>query len=77
MIKLKNGTTISKRVDYPKGDAKNPMSLDDVSTKYRDCASLVLSKKKVEASLEMVSNMESTPDMAALMDILVSKPRKA
>ena len=76
VIRLKNGTVVAKKVDAPKGEVKNPMTWEDVSTKYRDCASLVLSDKDVDSSLEMVSNLESTSDIASLMEILTSKGKK-
>lgn len=73
VIRLKNGTEVSKNVDFPMGDARNPMQWDGVSAKYMDCASLVLSKEDVKTSLEMLSNLETLPDVAALMEILTSK----
>ena len=76
VIKLKNGTVVSKKVDSPKGEAQNPMSMTDVSTKYNGCASLVLPADAVKSSLNMVTDLEKLPDIATLMDVLTAKPKK-
>ncbi|GAI10704.1 unnamed protein product, partial [marine sediment metagenome] len=38
-IKTKSGKSYSKRVDFPYGHPKNPMTTDDLLEKFRDCVS--------------------------------------
>jgi 2-methylcitrate dehydratase PrpD len=37
-IDLKTGRTLSARVDWGKGSKTNPMTMDEIADKYRDCA---------------------------------------
>lgn len=69
-IKLKDGRTLSKRVDIPRGDPRNPLSINDVLAKYRDNASLVLPSQQVEHSINLLQNLDQAKDVTELMDIL-------
>jgi 2-methylcitrate dehydratase PrpD len=69
-VKLKDGRELSHEVANPKGDPQNPMAEEEVAAEYRDCASLVLSPKDTQKSLEMVSHIEDLKDITELMDLL-------
>ncbi len=75
VIKLRDGRTFSRTQKSPKGSASNPMSWDDVCSKYWDCASLVLPTQDVKTCMELVSHLESLSDINSLMDILTFKCR--
>ena len=70
VIKLRDGREMSRTQKSPKGSASNPMTWDEVCSKYRDCASLVLRDEEVVACMEIVSNLERLDDIARLMDIV-------
>ena len=74
-IKLSDGREVTHRTDSPKGESQNPMTLEDVSTKYKDCAGRVLSEENIEKSLDMIANFETIADIAPLMEILTSSPQ--
>lgn len=76
VIRLRDGRVLSHRVNSPKGGAEHPMSWEDICSKYRDCASLAISPENVQICLELVSNLESLPDITRLMDVLTFKTRK-
>ncbi|MEX2451517.1 MAG: MmgE/PrpD family protein [Rhodospirillales bacterium] len=66
-IDLKDGRRISERRDFGKGSKANPMSLAEVSEKFRDCAAFAgWPKGKTETAIELVSTLEDVPDIAAL-----------
>jgi 2-methylcitrate dehydratase PrpD len=70
VVKLKDGRVLSHKVTSLTGDPTSPLSEETLHTKYRDCASVVLSPKEIERSLEMASNLEGLKDIASLMNIL-------
>ncbi|MDY6934592.1 MAG: MmgE/PrpD family protein [Spirochaetota bacterium] len=70
VIKLKDGRVVSQKVDYPKGEAHNPLSWENISAKFRDCALSTLSQRDVETCLDMISNLESIDDISNLTEIL-------
>jgi 2-methylcitrate dehydratase PrpD len=71
-VKLRNGKGYSHQVPFPKGEAQNPMSPEEIRLKFGDCASLVLSPADIDRAAELVLNLERLPNIAGLID-LVSK----
>jgi 2-methylcitrate dehydratase PrpD len=69
-VKLQNGTAYSHQVPFAKGESRNPMSLEEIIDKFRDCAGLVLSARDMNRVLELVLNLESLPDTTELMQLL-------
>jgi 2-methylcitrate dehydratase PrpD len=66
-LKLRNGAEYSYKVDTPKGDPQNPMSEDELSMKFKDCAHLSLSQIEIENVLEMLGKLESLDNISELM----------
>ncbi|MDY6844819.1 MAG: MmgE/PrpD family protein [Thermodesulfobacteriota bacterium] len=75
-VKLRDGKSFSHRVSVTKGSAQNPLSWKEISTKYKDCASSILSSADVDTCLDMVSNLESLPAITSLMDILTFRGKQ-
>ncbi len=73
-IRTKGGKVYSKRVDKPRGmSPENPMSMDDIIEKFRDCASYSkkpLSRKQVDRVIELVSNLEEVEDVSQIIKLL-------
>jgi 2-methylcitrate dehydratase PrpD len=66
-IKLKDGRLISGRCDVAKGNPANPMSYDEVATKFLDCTAFAKwPVAKAKATVEMVRRLEDAPDLRAL-----------
>ncbi len=57
-VKLKDGKEYYKEVTIAKGMPQNPLTPDEFNSKYRDCASAVLSTEAVEKSLSVLANLE-------------------
>ena len=69
-VKLRDGKVYSHQVPFAKGEARNPMSSEEIRLKFRDCGCLVLSPADIDRTLELVSNLEDLPDITQLMDLV-------
>lgn len=69
-IKLKDGQSLSRRVEYFRGDPMRPLSQSDVADKFRDCGSLVLEPERVESILNSMSALEELSDARELVKLL-------
>lgn len=66
-IDLKNGRTIAARVDYGKGSKVNPMSMDEVADKFRECAQYASwPEAKAEQAIRLVRRLESVASVREL-----------
>src|SRR5207247_93943 len=54
------------RVETPRGDPTNPLSWDDLASKFRDCAGLALPPNRVETLIGLLSHLEELPDIREL-----------
>lgn len=65
-IKTNDGRIFSERTDYWHGSHQDPMSMDELASKFQDCAR-VLPKKKVHRIIDLVSNLEEIDDIGQLV----------
>jgi 2-methylcitrate dehydratase PrpD len=66
-VHMKDGRTISGRADFAKGSPANPMSLDEVATKFADCARAAnWPENKSKAIVAMVKRLEDLKDVREL-----------
>jgi 2-methylcitrate dehydratase PrpD len=71
-IKTKSGL-YSKRVDCALGHPKRPMTMDDLSDKFRGNLSLAakpLPEENTEKVIEMIRKMEEVDDIAQILQLL-------
>jgi 2-methylcitrate dehydratase PrpD len=69
-VKMKDGREFSKRVDFAKGDPQNPMTWEEVVSKFVSLAGPVISEAKAEAVVELVSGLETLDDTRELVKLL-------
>ena len=70
-ITLKDGRTISGRADFGKGSPANPMSYDEVATKFLECAEFARwDMGKAREVVGMVSEFEKLADIRKLMALV-------
>jgi 2-methylcitrate dehydratase PrpD len=72
-IKTKDGKAYSKRVDNPYGSPENPMSMDAICEKFRDCASHAarpMRKDNMEKVIQLVSRLETVSDVRQVARLL-------
>jgi 2-methylcitrate dehydratase len=67
IVKLKDGRTLSKRVDFPRGHAGNPMTDDEVVAKFRRLAAGVVSDATQQRIIEQCMNFEKLSDVSELL----------
>ena len=66
-VALNDGRTLSGRVDFPKGSPQDPMSFDDVTEKFRECAEFAgWPERKTERVIELVRGFEGLSDVSDL-----------
>lgn len=70
VVRLQNGEVCSRKVDIAKGNSRNPLSMEELNNKYRDCVRSSLSPEDTDKSLDLISRLESINDIAELMGIL-------
>ncbi|HLK64574.1 MAG TPA: MmgE/PrpD family protein [Bryobacteraceae bacterium] len=71
-IRLQDGRTISGRADFAKGSPAIPMSFDEVSAKFLDCAAFAKwPHDKATAVIAAVGKLETMPNVRALTALLV------
>lgn len=73
VIELQDGKKYTQQVNRPKGTSENPMTWEEMSYKYKDCASFILPVEAVQKSQELITSLESLEDISTLMDIVTCK----
>lgn len=68
-VRTKSGDVFVKEVIDPLGSIEAPMSFDDCTEKFRDCAR-ILPKDNLDKIIEMVSNLEKSSDIGDLIQLL-------
>lgn len=58
VAKMKDGNSLAATVDYPKGDAKNPMSLDELRDKFRGLTENMLPSTEQDHFIGVCGNLE-------------------
>ena len=70
VMRLKNGTIYENHVETWKGSHGNPLTTEELTEKYRDCARSVLSPDETEQSIELLLNLSELDNVKNLMAIL-------
>jgi 2-methylcitrate dehydratase PrpD len=70
-VELTDGKLLKTRADFGKGSPANPMTDDELSDKFRECASWGgLDRARTEELLEVLWNIEQVPDVSQLTRLL-------
>jgi 2-methylcitrate dehydratase PrpD len=69
-IKLKNGKTVRKEASTSRGTPERPLSVDELNTKFRECASGILTSDNIEKSIKTIWNIENEKSLEHLISIL-------
>ena len=67
---LDDGRKVTKQVDKVRGSPGNPMTRDELLSKYRGCASRVLKGDRLEKSIAALENLEKLATAKELIDTL-------
>lgn len=72
-IKMKEGKSYFKRVEYIRGSPENPLSAEDIVEKFRQCARYAvkpISKEKLDQVVQMVESLENVTDVCQIIRLL-------
>ncbi|MFC2065939.1 MmgE/PrpD family protein [Chloroflexota bacterium] len=69
-VRLNDGRVYENQVDNPRGTPQVPLTSEELSVKYRDCAGNVLSHEQIENSIELVLGLENVKDIGELMRLV-------
>ena len=72
-ITLRDGRTLTKRVDYPLGNAKNRLKDSEVEAKFFNLAAPKITKEGADAVVEQCWKLDETTDVSKLMGSLEIK----
>lgn len=73
-IRLKDGRTVSARVDVAKGSATLPMTEDEVARKFRECAEFAgCPGPRAEQIIDRVLHLEAVTDIRELTRLLAAE----
>ncbi len=72
-ITCADGTTVNKRVDFPRGHAENPMTDDEVVEKFNRMADGVISDDTAKRTIEQAWSLDKLDDVTPLFSFEVLK----
>ena len=58
VVKTKDGREFSEYLEYPKGDPREPMTMDDLENKFNALSEGLLSKRKQKSVKEIIFKSE-------------------
>lgn len=56
-VRLRDGRTLSRQVDYPQGDPRNPLTDDDLARKFRRLSARALSSQRQDAAIDVALDL--------------------
>ena len=71
-VKLKDGRVVEDRYDVARGHPTKPMSWAELTEKFRDCAGLVLSRKKVDETIRLLEQFQNLNSLRPLVRALTN-----
>ncbi|HEX6435754.1 MAG TPA: MmgE/PrpD family protein [Candidatus Binatia bacterium] len=74
-IRLRDGRSFSRQIDYAKGSREAPMTDDELKQKFADCAREALDDKSVERITDYVEHLEALDDIRPLCQLLIGPNR--
>ena len=70
---LKNGRTLSRRVEFAKGTRENPLTADEVRAKYHRLTAPIIPRGRADAIMAAVDRIDKASDLTALAALLRKK----
>jgi 2-methylcitrate dehydratase PrpD len=72
-VATRDGRCFNLRVDYPKGNPKNPVTSDELVQSFRSMAGYAakpLARTSIDRTIEMVLDLEKVQDVAGIARLL-------
>ena len=74
-IRLRDGRSFSRQIDYAKGSREAPMTDDELKQKFTDCAREALDDSSIERIADYVEHLEGLEDIRPLCQLLIGPKR--
>jgi 2-methylcitrate dehydratase PrpD len=72
-VLLKDDSTYTSQVDYPKGSIQNPLTPEERGAKFKKLSSGILDEEKQRKVEERISELEKMKDISELLDLVVGQ----
>lgn len=69
-IRLKNGRTLKRAAPTSRGWPEDPVSWNDLATKYSQCADGILSRAQIDETVAMIGGLDRLPKVSELVRAL-------
>ena len=70
-VELDDGSVVQGQADFGKGSPANPMTVEELAEKFRQCAAWGgLNRDQIKALLDLVWRIEELGDIGELMKLL-------
>jgi 2-methylcitrate dehydratase PrpD len=73
IIKMRDGTEYKEEVEHCLGSTERPMTFDDITKKFRDCAAFSikqLTRQTMDKVIEMAGRLEKLEDATEIIKLL-------
>lgn len=70
IARMRDGSTYTSVVDYPKGSAQNPLSDHELAAKFRSLTSPYLAPARLDEFVGLIQNLEDLPSIATAMELM-------
>ena len=67
VIRTTDGREVTRELDYPKGDPRNPLTNDEISGKFKALAEGIATAEDVERMQAAINRTEEFDDVRELM----------
>ena len=72
-VSMNNGKVYEKEILDPKGHPNNPLTLEELETKFRRAAEPLLNKERQDKIMDMIGSLEQLEDIGSLMRLFEVK----
>lgn len=72
-VQMQTGASLKTEITFPRGHARNPMTDDEVETKFRSMAVSVLGASKADEVIRWCWRLDEQPDLSGLLALMVVK----
>lgn len=70
-LKMKDGREFREFLAKPKGDPDNPLSFEELATKYRNAAKLAIPRKNIDILIGKIKELERVSDINEIVRLIV------
>jgi len=75
IVKMKDGTQYKGFKPAPKGSPEDPLSLEEIKTKFRNAAKLAIPEKNIELLLDKIGVLEKLTGIEEIITLTKPAPK--